>query len=252
MVEGLTEFLPISSTFHLLFATRFLGLAETEFVKFFDVFIQAGAILPVVLIYFREWIRDRVILQKVAVSFVPTAVVGLILHKVIKDVFFASPLLMISAFVLMGVVFFLLEALVKKGEFRLEKPIAQMSYMEAFVIGCVQALAVVPGVSRAGAVIVGMMFFKFKREEAAKYSFILAVPTILAAAALDVLKSKTAVLAATQNDLLALAIGTVAAFVSSLLIIRWFISYLRKNSLNVFGAYRLVVSGVLMVLGMWR
>src|SRR5947208_3033029 len=93
VIEGATEFLPVSSTFHLLFANHFLGLSNSEFVKFFDVFIQAGAMLPVVILYFSEWFKNKELLKKVAISFLPTAVVGFVLHKVIKDIFFNSNML---------------------------------------------------------------------------------------------------------------------------------------------------------------
>jgi undecaprenyl-diphosphatase len=248
VIEGLTEFLPISSTFHLIFFTKILGLQHTEFSKFFNVFIQAGAILPVVIIYGKEWFQDKTQLLKVAVSFLPTAVVGLLLHKVIKNVFFESPMVMLSVFIGIGIVFFGLEWLVAKKKLNLHRTISDLTYFQAIVIGLVQALAVVPGVSRAGAVIVGMMLLGVKRDEAAKYSFTLAVPTILAAAALDVIKTNPAVIA-DGNNLATLGIGSVVTFISSFVIIKWFINYLRKNSLNVFGIYRVLVGGVLLLLG---
>jgi undecaprenyl-diphosphatase len=248
IIEGVTEFLPISSTFHLLFATKVLGLPESEFSKFFDVFIQAGAILPVIFLFGKEWFKDRVQLQKVAVSFIPTAIIGLVLHKVIKNVFFESPLLMLGVFIAVGLGFFLIEWLVQKKKLQLTRTIADLTYTQAVVIGIAQACAVVPGVSRAGAVILGMMLLGIKRDEAAKYSFTLAVPTILAAAALDVIKTNPAVVMDSAN-LVTLAVGFVVAFLSSLVIIKWFINYLRQHSLNIFGIYRVIVGAGLLLLG---
>jgi undecaprenyl-diphosphatase len=248
IVEGLTEFLPISSTFHLLFTTKILGLPETEFSKFFNVFIQAGAILPVIFLFGNEWFKDRSQLQKVAVSFIPTALIGLLLHKVIKDVFFESSLLMIGMFIVMAGVFFAIEWLVQKKKLKLHRSIADLTYLQAAMIGIAQAVAVIPGVSRAGAVIVAMMLLGMRRDQAAKYSFTLAVPTILAAAALDVVKTNPAIVTDSGN-LIVLAVGFGAAFVSSFVIIKWFISYLRQNSLHVFGVYRIIVGGVFLLLG---
>ena len=253
IVEGLTEFLPISSTFHLLAVSKILGIPNTEFSTFFDVFIQAFAILPVIILFGRDWLKDREMLMKVAVSFIPTAVVGLILSKVIKNVFFNAPMLMLAAFLIVGILFFVIEYLVKKDKMKLERSTADMTWGQAVAIGVIQAFAVVPGVSRAGAVIVGMMLFGFKRDEAAKYSFTLAIPTILAAAALDLVKSRGVLMGgAMMQNMSLLVVGSIAAFISSLIIIKWFITYLKNHSLNIFGGYRVVMTAILFVLGFTR
>jgi len=253
IIEGLTEFLPISSTFHLLAATKILGIPNTDFSTFFAVFIQAFAIVPVIFLFGREWLNDKQILLKVLVSFIPTAVVGLVLNKVIKEVFFASPWLMLASFFTVGLLFLGVELLIKKEKFQLKHSIADMSWIQAFMIGVIQAFAVVPGVSRAGAVIVGMMLFGFKRDEAAKYSFTLAVPTILAAAGLDLIKSRSVLTGgAMSQNLLLLSAGSITAFISSFIIVNWFIKYLKTHSLNIFGGYRIVMAGVLLALGFTR
>ena len=247
LVEGLTEFLPISSTFHLLFVDRLLGVPQTNFSKFFDVFIQAGAILPVVLLFGREWLRDMTFLKKVAVSFVPTAVVGFLLHSVIKNVFFESSSLMLAAFVGVGVLFLVVEWLIRKEKIALRRSNADVTYLQALMIGCAQACAVLPGVSRAGAVMVMMMTMGVRRDEAAKYSFSLAVPTIMAAAVLDTIKIRHDAVAINGNEA-ALFLGFAMAFVSSLMIIRWFIRYLHGHTLNIFGVYRFLVGGFLLLM----
>jgi undecaprenyl-diphosphatase len=249
VIEGATEFLPVSSTFHLLFASQFLGIQESEFTKFFDVFIQAGAMLPIVALYFSEWFKNKELLKKVAVSFVPTAIVGFVLHKVIKDVFFDSNMLMIAAFFAVGILFFIVEWLVKQGKVNLKKDIADLTYTQAIAIGLFQACAVLPGVSRAGAVIVGMMFLGVKRDEAAKYSFSLAVPTILAAAAYDLLKSHPASVLSDSSSLIPLLVGSVVAMLSAFAVVKWFIEFLRKHSLAEFGVYRVVASVLLLFAG---
>ncbi len=247
IVEGTTEFLPISSTFHLLFATKVLGLVETDFMKFYTVFIQSAAILSVAVLFFKEWLRDFKLLKNVIISFVPTAVVGLVLHKVIKDVFFSSSNLMIGAFAVTGIAFILLEILIRQGKIKLEKSHDALTVPQALLIGVCQAMAVLPGVSRAGAVMVAMMLLGYKREDAAKYSFTLAIPTILAAAALDLLKSREAVLSASTNDFVMLGVGCVGAFISALIITKWFIQFLRSHSLIPFGIYRLLLSVILLI-----
>jgi len=249
IVEGITEFLPISSTFHLIFASKLMGIQQSEFTKLFEVFIQSGAILSVIILYFREIIRDRDLMLKTLVAFLPTAVIGLILYKVIKTVFFNSPILMLVVFVAMGLVFIITENLIKKGKINLKKNISNLSYKEVILIGVIQSLAVVPGVSRAGAVLIGMMVMSYKRDESAKFSFILAVPTILAASALDLLKSKDYLMSHT-SEIVLLMIGFVAALISSYIVIKWFIKFLKTNSLVLFGYYRFIVAAILLLLGL--
>lgn len=246
IVEGVTEFLPISSTFHLIFASKLMGIQQNEFTKLFEVFIQSGAILSVLLLYFREIIRDRELIIKTLVAFFPTAVVGLILYKVIKNVFFNSPILMLGVFVGIGIVFIIFEYFIKNKKIALKKDTNSISFRDAIVIGLIQSLAVIPGVSRAGAVLLGMMLLRYKRDEAAKFSFILAIPTIFAASALDLYKSKDYLLTH-SGDFLLLLVGLVTAFISSYFVVKWLIGYLKKNTLTNFGWYR-IIAGVLLAI----
>lgn len=244
IVEGLTEFLPVSSTFHLIWTARLLGIPQTDFQKLFEVFIQGGAILAIFVLYWQVAKKEFELLKKVAVAFVPTAVVGLLMYKVIKDVFFAQTWIMLVVFIIVGLVFFLAEFLIKKEHLKLTKNLTSLTYKQAVLIGLLQALAVMPGVSRAGAVIVSMMFLQFKREESAKFSFLLAVPTILAASGYDLVKMRSQLSGgATHIELL--LIGTLVAFVSAYFVVKWFVTFLQHNSLNSFGWYR-VVAGVLL------
>lgn len=248
IVEGVTEFLPISSTFHLLIATRLLGMEQTEFTNFFSVFIQAGAILAVVVLFAKEWFQSLEFLKKVVVSFIPTGVIGFLLHDVITGVFFESYQLMISVFVLVGLLFLWMERRFSKRPELLEKPIDQMSWSQAGIIGAVQAMAVLPGVSRAGAVMIGMMLLGYRRDEAAKYSFTLAVPTILAAAFLDAVKMRELFFQMEVTELVLIGVGLVTAFLSALIVIRWFIGFLRKRTFTVFGWYRIAAGALLFLL----
>lgn len=246
VVEGLTEFLPISSTFHLIFAATILRIPQTDFVKLFEIVIQAGAILSVLLLYLKTFTKDMYLLKRVIAAFIPTALVGFLMYKVIKNVFFASPLVMIGIFMLVGVIFIAYEMFIQKKQDYLHKSLSEFTYKEAILIGFIQALAVMPGVSRAGAVIVGMMLLRFKRDEAARFSFLLSVPTIFAASGYDLLKMRH-VLLSSQGNMLLLLVGFVSAFISSYFVVKWFIQYLQKHSLAIFGWYRIILGLILLI-----
>lgn len=248
IIEGVTEFLPISSTFHLLMATKLMGLTQTEFSKFFDVFIQAGAILAVVVIFAKEWFSNTDMLKKVVAAFIPTAIVGLLLHDVIKNVFFSSFQAMTVIFIVVGFLFLLIEQWLCKQPTALKKTVADMTWMHAVLIGTAQALAIMPGVSRAGAVILIMLLMGYDREDAAKFSFTLAVPTILAAAGLDLLKSRELLTQTGGSELTLLVIGSVAAFISAFIVVKWFIHFLRTQTFRLFGFYRIFAGAILFLL----
>ena len=241
LVEGITEFLPISSTAHLIISSKLLNIPATEFQKFFEVFIQSGAILAVVFIYWKIILKNRNLMINIILSFFPTAVIGLLLHKVIKGVFFESfTLIAISLFVI-GLFFIVFEFLLKKKVVNTDKKIIQMTILQALLIGVGQSLAVVPGVSRAGAVILTMMILGFNREESALYSFVLAVPTLLAASLFDFIKTNPQLIFTGSNPLF-LFIGLITSFFSALLAVKWFIRFLQKNSLSYFGVYRIILA----------
>jgi undecaprenyl-diphosphatase len=246
IIEGLTEFLPISSTAHLILVSQLLNIPQTDFQKFFEVFIQSGAILAVFFIYLKYVLKNKKIIPKVITSFVPTAVIGFLFYKIIKHVFFNSRLLMVFSFFILGVVFLVIEYLIKNKKIKLTQSIDRLSYQTAIIVGFMQALAVIPGVSRAGIVLVTMMILGFKREESARYSFLLAVPTILAASGYDLYKSKD-LLVFSSNNLFLLMIGFVVSFISAYVVVNWFIKYLQKNTLNLFAIYRIILAGILFV-----
>ncbi len=250
IVEGITEFLPVSSTFHLIQTANLLRIPQNDFTKLFEVFIQSGAILSVVLLFIRPILKDRELMNKTLISFLPTAVIGLVLHKIIKDVFFESQFLMISVFIGFGIIFLVTELLVQQKKITLNKETKKLTYMQAFAIGLFQSLAVIPGVSRAGAVIIGMMFLGYKRDESAKYSFILSIPTIFAASFYDLFKMRE-VAFSNMNNAGLLAVGFVASFIGSYFVVKWLIQYLQRNSLALFGWYR-VVLGIIILLNMFK
>lgn len=247
IVEGLTEFLPISSTAHLIVVSDFLGLSQNEFTSFFEVFIQSGAILAVVILYFEYLRSHQKLIKPLYFSFLPTAIVGVLLHPLIKNTFFNSPFLIYSSLVLVGVVFIIVEFFITKRVLKLHKAISNLSIKEAILVGVFQSLAIVPGVSRAGAVMVGMMIRGYKREDAAIYSFLLAVPTIFGASVLDFLKTDLSIFSHASNTL-TLVIGFVTSFITAYIVIKWFISFIQKNTLTVFGIYRIVLGLGLLLL----
>ena len=236
IVEGLTEFLPVSSTAHLIITAKFLTIPQTDFVKLFEVFIQSGAILAVVVLYFSYIRKNPQVLKTLAVSFIPTAVIGFILYKIIKTVFFDSIPLIIFTLFFFGLIFLVTELCIKKKKIILQKSLSNIHLRTAFIIGLAQSLAVVPGVSRAGIVMVTMMILGYKRDESAQYSFLLAVPTILAASAYDLYKMRSIVMSSQTNGL-ALAIGFAVSFITAYIAVKWFIRFLKNNSLSVFGIF---------------
>lgn len=235
LIEGITEFLPISSTFHLIWAAKILQIPQSDFLKLFEVAIQGGAILAVLVVYFKK------LSTKIFISFLPTAIVGFVLYKVIKNIFFENLILQLLVFVLMGVIFVAVERLNNKNN---TKSISQISFKQAIIVGLCQSLAVVPGVSRAGAVMLTLFGMKVTRSEAAEYSFLLAVPTILAASFFDLIKSKDILLTQSSN-LGLLIIGTLVSFLSALVVIKWLIKFLQNHTLEGFGWYRLILVAVL-------
>lgn len=258
LVEGLTEFLPVSSTAHLILTSKFLALENTEFLKFFEVFIQSGAILAVLVLYAKFLLKHKEYLKNIFFSFIPTAIVGFALHKIIKTIFFDSMPLIIFALFSVGVIFIITEYFVKKGSITLTKSTGKLTIPQALFIGLIQSLAVIPGVSRAGAVILAMMFLGYKREDAAIYSFILAVPTILAASIFDLSKTNTGLLLNSYppslsgfggaSNLQLITIGFVTSFITALLVIKWFIKFIQQKDLTLFGVYRIILAIALLIL----
>lgn len=246
LIEGITEFLPISSTAHLIIVSQLLKIEQTEFLKLFEVVIQSGAILAVSLLYFKFILDHKSLILNLLISFIPTAIIGFLFHDTIKTVFFESNLLIAASLLGGGVLFIILEYLIKQGRLTLSKSLDTLPYSHAILIGIFQAMAIVPGVSRAGAVIVVMILLRYKRTDSAIYSFLLAAPTIFAAGVFDLIKTDINVLSHGSN-LLLLAVGFISAFISALLVLRWFIAYLQQNTLTIFGVYRIIL-GLLLAL----
>jgi undecaprenyl-diphosphatase len=229
-VEGMTEFLPVSSTGHLILASDALGIPNTEFLKLFEIVIQTGAILAVMFIYWKELLQDKSYILKLAVAFIPTGVLGLLLHGIVKKYLF-TPWVVCSALFLGGIVLLFLETLTAKV------PNRKQSYLHLFFLGVFQCLAFIPGVSRSAATILGGRLLGATREEAVKFSFLLAIPTILSASAYSLLKVNHTI---THDEVLYLMIGLVSAFVFGFISVKVFLKWLNHQTFVICGIYRMV------------
>lgn len=247
IVEGITEFLPISSTAHLIITSKLLNIPQTDFQKLFEVFIQSGAILAVIFLYINYLKKNFNLIKTIIVSFIPTAIIGFFLHKIIKNYFFDSLQLIKLALFSVGVLFIFFELLLKNKKIILKKSIRELTVFQAFLIGLIQSLAVVPGVSRAGAVMLGMMVLGYKRDQSAVYSFLLAVPTILAASFFDLFQSKN-ILFSNLKNIWILLFGFLISFIFAYISINWLISFLKKKTLLIFGFYRIAIALLLFML----
>ncbi len=237
IVEGITEFLPVSSTGHLILTSTLLGLPSTEFLKSFEIAIQLGAILAVVCLYWRSFL-DVSILKKLLVGFIPTAAIGLALYKVIKTYLLGNPAIVLWALALGGVALIVFELLHKEkprqGEG--EDAISDITLWQSFCVGLFQAVAVIPGVSRSAATIMGGLLIGVRRSAIVQFSFLLAVPTMAAATGLDMLKSAS-LFSFSQAGVL--AVGFISAFVVALFSMRFLLRFVRTHTFIPFGIYRI-------------
>jgi len=238
IVEGLTEFLPVSSTGHLMLTAYLLKLPETEFLKSFEIIIQLGAILSVVVLYWRKLLVDKGTIKRVAVAFLPTALVGLTFYQLVKDYLLESEGLVLVALALGGLAIILFENWRKsKGEEG--KSLEEMSLTSSALIGLFQSLALVPGVSRSAATIIGGLALGMRREAIVEFSFLLAVPTMLAASGLDLVRSGFSF---SSSELFYLSLGFIVSFLVALLAIKTFLRFVQNRGLSVFGYYRIIVA----------
>lgn len=242
-VEGVTEFLPVSSTGHLILASQILNIEQTEFVKSFEIIIQLGAILSVVFLYFRTLINTK-IWPQIFIAFLPSALVGFIFYKLIKDILIGNSLITVIALLLGGIIFILVEKWNKDNKHSSEG-IEKITLKNAFLIGLFQSVSVIPGVSRAGATILGALLLGANRKTAAEFSFILAVPTMMGATALDIFETK---LNFSNNELFLLILGFIASFVFALLTVKLFVKYLSSHNFTAFGVYRILVAIIFFLL----
>ncbi len=247
IVEGITEFLPISSTAHLILTTSFLKITQTEQVKLFQVVVQCGAIMAVFALFWNKITDNPDIFKKACIAFLPTAVVGYVFHSFVKTVLFDSPIVISLALIAVGILFILLEWYIAKGLLKNSRDLSSITYLEALLIGLLQAVAIIPGVSRAGAVIIAMMTMKFKRSDSALFSFLLAIPTIASASLFDIFSTSGQLF--TGGFILSLIVGSVVACISALIVVKWLVNYLQNHSLVYFGIYRIILGILILLIG---
>ena len=237
-VEGISEFLPISSTGHMILAADILKVAQTGFVKDFEIIIQLGAILAIVVLYWNSLFKSIEIWKRIIVAFIPTGIIGLLLFKIVKNYLLGNLYVTLVSLLVGGIVLIFLELIYEEKEHHIDD-IAKMTLPKAFVIGLFQSIAIIPGVSRSAATIVGALFLGTKRKAAAEFSFILAVPTMLAATGLDLIKTNFSY---SPSEWLMLAVGFSGAFIVALISVKLFLKYVQRNNFIIFGAYRIVAA----------
>lgn len=255
IVEGITEWLPISSTGHLIIVNEFLKLkAGDAFVEMFNVVIQLGAILAVIVLYFKrlwpidkkkdskglEWNKDKLILwAKILVACVPAGIIGIIFNDNIDEIFY-NPYVVSVTLIIYGVAFILIEIRNRNKEFKITD-VKAMTFKTALIIGLFQVLALIPGTSRSGATIVGAMLIGTSRTAAAEFTFFLAIPVMAGASLVKILKFVSDGTGFTQNQLYMLLIGMLVAYLVSMLVIKFLMSYIRKHDFKPFGVYRIIL-----------
>ena len=241
IIEGITEYLPVSSTGHMIITSSFFGIAQEDFTKLFTIVIQMGTILSVVVLYFKRFFQSIDFYYKLLVAFIPAVVLGLLLSDVI-DALLESPIVVAISLVIGGLILLRVDELFGNSEN------TEISYATAFKIGLFQCLAMIPGVSRSGASIVGGMTQKLSRTAAAEFSFFLAVPTMLGATLKKSYDYYDAGFTLTSEQINLLIIGNVVGFVVALFAIKTFIGYLSKHGFKIFGYYRIVVGIAIIVI----
>ncbi|OGT99963.1 MAG: undecaprenyl-diphosphatase [Geobacteraceae bacterium GWB2_52_12] len=235
IVEGLSEFLPISSTGHLILASALLKLNQTEAHKVFEVTIQSGAMLAVVFIYRKQLASSSDLLKKLCFAFLPTGALGFLLYKLVKSFF--QPSLVSYMLIAGGVAFIAIELWIKDRPETVAS-IQDISYRQAFTIGLIQSLSMIPGVSRSGATIMGGLALGISRKDAAEFSFLLALPTMLAATAYDIYKNHSVFVFGDWQNIL---IGLITSFIFAVIAIKALLKYITNHTFIPFGIYRIVV-----------
>ena len=244
IVEGLTEFLPVSSTGHMIIASSLMGIVSDPFTKTFTVAIQLGAILSVIVLYWNRFFQSWDFYFKLGVAFIPAAILGFLLNDVIDNLLERVDIVAYTLIV-GGVIFLFIDKLFHETEV---KGTSEVSYPSALKIGFFQTIALVPGVSRSAATIIGGLTQKLNKKTAAEFSFFLAVPTMFAATAYKLLKFYSTGNSFGSEQLILLAMGNIIAFIVAILAIKSFIDFLTRYGFKVFGYYRILLGVTILVL----
>jgi len=244
VVEGLTEYLPVSSTGHMIIAQKILNIESTDFVKLFTILIQFGAILSVIVLYWRRFLQSFDFYVKLLIAFLPAAVIGFLLNDYI-DMLLENVIVVAIMLILGGIVMLFVDKWFKDIDYA-----QSIQPRKAFIIGLFQCIAMVPGVSRSMATIVGGMSQKLSRKSAAEFSFFLAVPTMFAASAYKLLKflKEPGGVDEIVANIDILLIGNAVAFVIAVLAIKFFIGFVTKYGFKLFGYYRIALGVIILIL----
>lgn len=238
IVEGFTEFLPISSTAHLIITAKLLHVPETDYVKSFEIIIQLGAILAVVFLYWKKFL-DIEFLKKLVVAFVPTGILGLLFYKIVKNYLLGNISVVLTSLAVGGLVLILFEKYFSHPREDEDWDVKTISYRQCLYLGLFQAIAMVPGVSRSAATIIGGRAIGIPKKTIVEFSFLLAVPTMAAATGLDLLKNAGAF---SSSQFGSLAVGFLVSFLMAIASIRWLLAYVKKHDFTLFGIYRIALA----------
>jgi len=244
VIEGLTEFLPVSSTGHMILGSSLMGIQSDNFVKLFTVAIQLGAILSVIVLYFKRFFQSIGFYFKLLVAFLPAVFIGLLLSDKIDELL-ESPLAVAISLLVGGLILLFVDKWFNNGDINNTDDI---TYGTAFKIGLFQCISMIPGVSRSASTIVGGMSQKLSRKTAAEFSFFLAVPTMFGATAKKLFDFYQDGFVISQEQVNLLIIGNVVAFIVAMLAIRYFITFLQTRGFRIFGWYRIIVGGIILIL----
>jgi undecaprenyl-diphosphatase len=243
----LTEFLPISSTAHIDIARTILSIPASDFIKSFEIIIQLGAILAVVVLYAKKVLSSWKYIKNIIIAFIPTGIIGFILYKLIKSYLIGNIWVEAIALLAGGIIIIIFENYQsKRDQTKDEINIENLTIKQLITLGVAQALAVIPGVSRSGAVIVSGRALKLSRSLITEFSFLLAVPTMLAASLYDIYKSG---LSFTSGEWGTIFVGFVVSFIVALVVIKWLIGYVKNHTFKIFGWYRIILA-VLLILSL--
>lgn len=238
IVEGVTEFLPISSTGHLILTSSLLGISQTEFQKTFEIVIQLGAICAVILLYWRKLSRDVNLWKKILTAFLPSGLVGFLLYKIIKNYLLGNPWIIVVSLFIGGLILIIIEKIhinIRQNT----KTFTQLSYRQALFIGVFQAFSIIPGTSRSAATIIGGLLVGLNRSQSVEFSFLLAIPTMIAATSLDLFKTRFAF---SPTELSFLLLGLLGSFLTAHITVKYFLRFVQSHTLLPFGIYRISIA----------
>jgi len=240
LVEGITEFLPISSTAHLMMFARILGLENTDFLKSFDIVIQFGAIAAVIIMFGPLFVTNRNLWKKILIAFIPTATIGFLLYPFIKEYLLGNLAIAAWSLAIGGAILIIIELFFVKKANVPKTTLENISNKQALIIGICQSLAIIPGVSRSAATIIPALLLGTSRVAAAEFSFLLAVPTIAAASGYEIVRNVDII----SGNLFILFVGFITSLIASLISIKLLLSFVQKFSFTAFGVYRIIVAAL--------